>query len=111
MPGNLPIREMDCLDCHNRPSHTYEMPDAAVDRAMAAAAISASLPFAKQQSMNLLNRPYATSADAAARIPADFEQYYRQTQPAAYESQRPEITRSAAALLRSWLLRYLSPPA
>ena len=30
---------MDCLDCHNRPSHTYEMPEAAVDRAMAVGAI------------------------------------------------------------------------
>ena len=98
MPGNLPIREMDCLDCHNRPSHTYEMPDAAVDRAMAGGAISASLPFAKQQSMELLKRAYASSAEGAARIPADFEAYYQQKYPAIHENRRPEIASSAAAL-------------
>ena len=99
LPGNLPVREMDCLDCHNRPSHTYEMPEAAVDRALATGAISASLPFAKQQSIELLNRPYTSGADAASRIPADFEAYYRQKQPASYESRRPEIVHAAAALL------------
>ena len=32
MPGNLPLRQMDCVDCHSRPSHAYELPDRAVDR-------------------------------------------------------------------------------
>ncbi|MBI2680869.1 MAG: cytochrome C [Candidatus Solibacter usitatus] len=98
MPGNLPIREMDCLDCHNRPSHTYEMPEAAVDRALASGAIAASLPFAKQQSMELVKRAYASSAEAAKRIPADFEAYYQQKYPAILASRRPDIVSSAAAL-------------
>ena len=75
------------------------MPEAAVDRAMAGGAISASLPFAKQQSMELLKRPYASGPDAATRIPADFDAYYQQKYPALHQSRRPEIANSAAALL------------
>ena len=26
---------MDCIDCHNRPTHTYELPERALDGAMA----------------------------------------------------------------------------
>src|SRR3954470_4924046 len=33
-PGKLPVRQMDCMDCHNRPAHSYEMPDRALDSAM-----------------------------------------------------------------------------
>ena len=27
MAAGLPMREMDCMDCHNRPSHAYDLPD------------------------------------------------------------------------------------
>ena len=30
------IRKMDCMDCHNRPSHRYVPPDFAVNQALAA---------------------------------------------------------------------------
>jgi hypothetical protein len=29
-------RRMDCIDCHNRPAHTYLPPDVAVDQSLAA---------------------------------------------------------------------------
>ena len=28
MPGNLDVRDMDCIDCHNRPTHAYQLPRA-----------------------------------------------------------------------------------
>src|SRR6185436_17478955 len=28
------LREMDCMDCHNRPSHAYQLPERAVDDAL-----------------------------------------------------------------------------
>ena len=30
----LPSRTMDCMDCHNRPSHAYKPPDFAIDLAL-----------------------------------------------------------------------------
>ncbi len=34
--GKLEQRRMDCIDCHNRPTHVYMPPDRSVDQALAA---------------------------------------------------------------------------
>jgi nitrate/TMAO reductase-like tetraheme cytochrome c subunit len=99
MPGNLPVREMDCMDCHNRPSHTYEMPESAVDRAMASGAIAASLPFAKKTGVEILKAAYKTEDEAASRIPAAFEAFYREKYPDTYASKRKDIEHSARGVL------------
>ncbi|HEX8894862.1 MAG TPA: NapC/NirT family cytochrome c, partial [Terriglobales bacterium] len=44
-------RQMDCIDCHNRPTHIYTAPDLSVDRSMVAGSIDPSLPFIKAQSV------------------------------------------------------------
>jgi len=97
--GGLPIREMDCMDCHNRPAHTYELPERAVDNAMYARAISPALPFARKKSIELLKINYASRADAAAQIPAAFEKYYRESESAIYGQRRDEVIRSARGVL------------
>ena len=30
--AGLTMRTMDCMDCHNRPSHSYDLPERAVDK-------------------------------------------------------------------------------
>src|SRR5215470_2470574 len=77
MPGNLIVREMDCIDCHNRPTHAYELPEPAIDNALAAGSISPALPFAKKTSLSILKAGYHSRADAESRIPAAFERFYR----------------------------------
>lgn len=48
-------RRMDCLDCHNRPSHRIAAtPERAVNEAMARGAIPAVLPFAHRESVRAL---------------------------------------------------------
>ena len=37
------MREMDCIDCHNRPSHIYLSPDDALDRKLAEGEIPRSI--------------------------------------------------------------------
>src|SRR5215469_12222671 len=46
-------RRMDCIDCHNRPSHIYTPPDLSVDRGISGRSIDASLPFIKQQGVQV----------------------------------------------------------
>ncbi|HEV8269407.1 MAG TPA: NapC/NirT family cytochrome c, partial [Thermoanaerobaculia bacterium] len=58
-------RSMDCMDCHNRPSHTFVLPDRAVDEAMAQNRISPELPFVKKTAMEALRAPYPDRATAA----------------------------------------------
>jgi hypothetical protein len=95
----LTIREMDCLDCHNRPSHSFKLPERAVDDAMVAGDLSPGLPFAHKQSVEILKKSYASREDAATAIPAAFESYYRETYPAVYKERQGEVSKSAQAVL------------
>ncbi|MFN7992913.1 MAG: NapC/NirT family cytochrome c [Bryobacteraceae bacterium] len=95
----LNIRDMDCMDCHNRPSHSYKLPERAMDEAMFAGDLSADLPFAKKKGLEILKKEYATRDAAASQIPAAFEAYYRETYPAIYASRQADVTRTARNLL------------
>src|SRR5579872_1823520 len=75
--AGLSMREMDCMDCHNRPSHTFELPDRALDRAMVAGSVSSTLPFVKKTGLEILKVNYRSRDQAAQRIPASFETFYR----------------------------------
>ncbi len=93
------LRTMDCMDCHNRPSHTYQLPDRALDAAMSDGAVSPSLPFVKKESLELLKGSYATHAEAAQKIAAGFEKYYSDKYPAVYAQRKDEILRSAKGVV------------
>jgi len=74
----LPAFEMQCVDCHNRSGHPLELPDHAVDQAMAAGRISAALPFVKKTAVELLKADYSSQDDAAQKIPAGLASFYQQ---------------------------------
>jgi hypothetical protein len=93
------LRVMDCMDCHNRPSHTYELPDRAVDRALAAGLISPALPFAKKKAVEILKVTYQSRDEAAQRIPAAFESYYQQSYPAVWSQRQREVKATAQQVL------------
>lgn len=91
------IREMDCVDCHNRPTHTYDMPDGAVDRAIAEGRVSADLPFAKKTALEVLKKEYKAGADQ--ELVKDFIAFYQSKYPDVYAKDKATVESSAAALL------------
>jgi len=93
------LREMDCMDCHNRPSHSYQLPERALDDSIYNGAISPALPFVKKISLELVKKPYLSRAEAAIDIPAAFEKRYRESYPAAHAKFQNEIARSAKGVL------------
>ncbi|MCX6875485.1 MAG: NapC/NirT family cytochrome c [Verrucomicrobia bacterium] len=86
-PAKHPIRRMDCMDCHNRPSHKFMTPNAAVDQSMAFGRIDPGIPWAKAKVVKALTGKigaeggptvtYRTREDAESKI----EQYLRQEFP------------------------------
>jgi hypothetical protein len=97
-PGNLPIRVMDCMDCHNRPTHAFDLPDRAMDRAMAAGEISPELPFIKKKGVELLRAEYGSHAEAEKAITAGLEKYYRESHPQAAPQHHDSIRSAARSL-------------
>jgi len=76
--SSLPTFEMQCVDCHNRAAHSFDLPEHAVDRAMAGGQVSAGLPFVKKTAIELLKAAYASQEEAAQKIPAALNAFYRQ---------------------------------
>jgi hypothetical protein len=62
------VRQMDCIDCHNRPTHIYLTPERAVDIKILTGDIPRQLPFIKRTALEAVTRPYATSEEAMAGI-------------------------------------------
>jgi nitrate/TMAO reductase-like tetraheme cytochrome c subunit len=64
-------RTMDCMDCHNRPAHTFEpSPERAVDVAIAKGQLPRALPFARREAVAALKDEYASGEEAQRGIDA-----------------------------------------
>jgi len=96
----MAARRMDCVDCHNRPTHIYLSPDRSVDRALLTGTVDRTLPFAKQQGVTVLTKDYQSTQQAVNGIASDFTKYYQTTYPAIYASKKPAIDKSVATLQR-----------
>jgi nitrate/TMAO reductase-like tetraheme cytochrome c subunit len=88
---NAPKHLMDCIDCHDRPSHIFTPPDRSVDSSLLAGRIDRSLPFIKQQAVSALTKSYTNTAEAANGIRSDIKNFYRTKYPEAYSSRRHSI--------------------
>ncbi len=93
-----PKRVMDCVDCHNRPTHIYTPPDRSVDGAIYAGTIDQSLPFAKQESVAVLAADYPSTPAAVRAIAVDFPAFYRTKYPDIYKTKKASIDRAVAEL-------------
>jgi hypothetical protein len=91
-------RVMDCVDCHNRPTHVFRLPDDEVDEALRVGRIDRSLPFIKKVAVQALARPYASREEAARSIPAALEEYYRTSHPEVAAARAESIRRAGEAL-------------
>ncbi|HTV64156.1 MAG TPA: NapC/NirT family cytochrome c [Bryocella sp.] len=93
-------RRMDCIDCHNRPTHIYVPPDLSVDRSITGHAIDASLPFIKQQGVQVLTADYKTSDEAQAKIAEGINKFYQQKYPQIASSKAESLKAAVAELQR-----------
>lgn len=78
----LGVRTMDCVDCHNRPTHVFDAsPKAAIDRALGAGMLSAKVPFLAQVGAALLARADAPRDGAEAFFRREIVESYRREHP------------------------------
>ncbi len=96
-------RKMDCVDCHNSPTHAFQLPERAVDRAITERRISAQLPFVKKKAVELLRTDYPDRATATQRIPSALVEYYRAGYPDVYRDHRALVETAAEQVKRIYL--------
>jgi hypothetical protein len=70
-------RRMDCVDCHNRPAHTfYATPERAVDAALAQGQIPRELMFVRREAVAAVGAKYGDEAAARTGIATRLEKFY-----------------------------------
>jgi hypothetical protein len=92
-------RVMDCVDCHNRPTHRYNMPDDEVDQAMEKGDIDAALPYIKREAMRLLQAGYESHDQAREAIPTALKAFYTQEYSELAAQSAPAIDKASAELV------------
>ncbi len=75
---------MDCIDCHDRPSHIFTPPDQAVDSALLARRLDPEMPFIKQQAVNALTATYTDDNAAMKGIAKSLSDFYSSKYPQGY---------------------------
>lgn len=92
-------RHMDCLDCHNRPAHEFELPDRAVDKAMTEGLLPQTIPFFRKAALEVLGGKYASHAEAEKLLPAQLVGYYQKNQPGVLNTHKAELEKASLFLL------------
>jgi nitrate/TMAO reductase-like tetraheme cytochrome c subunit len=95
---SLETRTMDCLDCHNRPSHDYQVPQNFIDKYIVSGAISKELPDIKSVTMGIFVEDFPTTDSAFTSIKMQINEYYEIMYPELMESKKQEIESAIASI-------------
>ncbi len=93
-------RIMDCVDCHNQPSHVFHDPADEIDRSIGIGRISRKLPFIKKTALEALRKPW-TRKNYAEGIKKTLEHFYTRKEPIP-ASAIPLLEGAARELARIW---------
>jgi hypothetical protein len=96
-------RVMDCVDCHNRPTHAFDLPENAVDKQMSIGLISPELPYIRKKAVEVLKVDYPTRDVAQQRITGELNNFYRTNYPQIYGTRRTLVEQSVKEVAAIYL--------
>jgi hypothetical protein len=74
-------RLLDCIDCHNRPTHIYRSPSQEMDESIVSGNIDPNLPYIKKVAVELLEKPYKSREEALNAISKGIIDFYATNYP------------------------------
>ena len=74
-------RTMDCVDCHNRPSHIYKPAHVEVDRVIREGLVDRSLPYVKREGVRIIEQEFESHEAAREGIIQQLQAYYAENYP------------------------------
>lgn len=97
-PPQGELRRMDCMDCHNRPSHPIApTAERAVNEAMARGEIPLTLPFVRRETVKALKVAYPSQDAAGQGISRTLRDYYRAEYQPIYNTRRQDVEKAVVA--------------
>ncbi len=94
------IRRFDCMDCHNRPSHSFLPPAKGLNLALSTRQISPELSYIRQIGLDLLNAEYQTRQEANEAINTGLAEYYQENYPDLSKDNGGDIDQATKVLLK-----------
>jgi nitrate/TMAO reductase-like tetraheme cytochrome c subunit len=95
-------RRMDCVDCHNRPTHVYRNPDTELDAALLDRRIDPALPFVRREGLKALLVEYPSQEAAREGIAKAIDSFYAQSYPQMAQGKKEAVTAAGKALGDIW---------
>jgi hypothetical protein len=103
-PATAEWRQMDCVDCHNRPTHIYRTPEQELDTGFEEGRLDRSLPFLKREGLRILQTEYPSHEAARKGMLEQVQAFYRTNYPeiAAEKSAAIDVAGKALGDMYSW---------
>lgn len=95
---SLETRTMDCMDCHNRPSHDYKPPAFFINNAITAGKIPKELPQIKFAAMEILGKHFSTTDSAMMEIANQVNAFYKDNYPEYYATRKDLIAKAISGI-------------
>ncbi len=99
-------RRMDCIDCHNRPTHIFHPGARSVNHVMSLGWIDPKLPNVKSTAVGALENSYSTKQAAQDSIKLVIEEYYKTNYPEIAQSKKASIERTVAEVQKIYSRSY-----
>ena len=96
--SRMPTRTMDCIDCHNRPSHIYHPGARSTNHLMSLGWIDPELPYVKSKSVEVLETEYSTRENARDSIDLLIREFYKSEYPEIEAAKKEQIERTIEQL-------------
>ena len=99
-------RRMDCIDCHNRPSHIYHPPARSVNHIMKLGWIDKNLPYIKSLSVHALENEYTNKQVALDSIRSTILDFYAANYPQVFTEKKVSINRAIEEVQKIYSRNY-----
>jgi nitrate/TMAO reductase-like tetraheme cytochrome c subunit len=99
---SIETRTMDCMDCHNRPAHTFPVPDRAIDEAMYRGLINEAIPWIKRVTVDAINLHAEDEVGGAEAVARTVLAHYEKKLPAELEKRKDAIEQAARVAADVW---------
>ncbi len=96
-------RIMDCIDCHNRPTHVYDMPEERVDFGLLSKRINGEIPGIREDSLAVLTFGYTDRDEAQAQMIGKLLAMQKERDPEVAQKFEAEIRNTGEYLLETYL--------
>lgn len=99
---DMETRSMDCMDCHNRPSHDYKTPIRFINDAITAGNIPHDLPDIKIVAMEVINNDFPSLDSAKKFIESEVLMYYEFMHEDIFEDQLEVIEKAITGIQQAY---------